>query len=78
LSEGLDAYSMSGPLGRFLDADHDALLSSRFITFELETLMAMGQKVLIPVLLYLFHRIDQRLDGRPTLGRARRGVDHAR
>src|SRR5271166_2439632 len=67
LREGLDAYSMSGPLGRFLDADHDALLSSPFITFELETLMAMGQKVLIPVLLYLFHRIDQRLDGRPTL-----------
>ena len=67
LREGLSAYSMSGPLGRFLDADQDALLSSRFITFELETLMAMGQKVLIPVLLYLFHRIDQRLDGRPTL-----------
>ena len=67
LREGLSAYSMTGPLGRFLDADQDALLSSRFITFELETLMAMGQKVLIPVLLYLFHRIDQRLDGRPTL-----------
>ena len=29
--------------------------------------MAMGAKVLIPVLLYLFHRIDQRLDGKPTL-----------
>ncbi len=29
--------------------------------------MAMGQKVLIPVLLYLFHRIDQSLDGKPTL-----------
>jgi type IV secretion system protein TrbE len=40
---------------------------SRFITFELETLTATGAKVLIPVLLYLFHRIDQRLDGKPTL-----------
>ena len=29
--------------------------------------MAMGEKVLLPVLTYLFHRIDQRLDGRPTL-----------
>jgi hypothetical protein len=29
--------------------------------------MAMGERVLIPVLLYLFHRVDQRLDGRPTL-----------
>src|SRR6266851_9666514 len=34
---------------------------------ELETLMAMGPKVVVPVATYLFHRIDQRLDGRPTL-----------
>ena len=40
---------------------------SRFVTFELETLMAMGPKVVVPVVTYLFHRIDQRLDGRPTL-----------
>ena len=38
-----------------------------FVTFELETLMGMGPKVTIPVLTYLFHRIEQRLDGRPTL-----------
>jgi len=29
--------------------------------------MAMGPKVIVPVATYLFHRIDQRLDGRPTL-----------
>ena len=29
--------------------------------------MAMGPKVVVPVATYLFHRIDQRLDGRPTL-----------
>ena len=28
--------------------------------------MGMGPKVTIPVLTYLFHRIEQRLDGRPT------------
>jgi len=67
LRTALCEYSIAGPLGRFLDADRDTLLDSRFITFELETLMAMGAKVLIPVLLYLFHRIDQRLDGKPTL-----------
>jgi type IV secretion system protein VirB4 len=33
LREGLSGYSMTGPLGRFLDADQDVLLSSRFITF---------------------------------------------
>ena len=65
--EGLTPYSLAGPLGRFLDADRDVLLDSDFVTFELETLMGMGPKVTIPVLTYLFHRIEQRLDGRPTL-----------
>jgi type IV secretion system protein VirB4 len=65
--DGLNAFSLAGPLGRFLDADQDVLLEQRFITFELETLMAMGPKVIVPVVTYLFHRIDQRLDGRPSL-----------
>ena len=61
--DGLGAFSLAGPLGRFLDADRDVLLEGRFVTFELETLMAMGPKVVVPVATYLFHRIDQRLDG---------------
>ena len=65
--DGLNAFSLAGPLGRFLDADRDVLLEGRFVTFELETLMAMGPKVVVPVATYLFHRIEQRLDGRPTL-----------
>ncbi|MGH7778963.1 MAG: conjugal transfer protein TrbE [Candidatus Binataceae bacterium] len=65
--DGLGAFSLAGPLGRFLDADSDVMLEGRFVTFELETLMAMGPKVVVPVATYLFHRIDQRLDGRPTL-----------
>ncbi len=67
LRDGLGAFSLAGPLGRFLDADHDVLLAGNFVTFELETLIAMGPKVIVPVITYLFHRIDQRLDGRPTL-----------
>ena len=30
-------------------------------------LMELGDRIVIPALLYLFHRIEQRLDGRPTL-----------
>jgi len=67
LRDGLDFYSLHGPMGRFLDADKDVLGASRFQTFEIEALMAMGEKVLLPVLTYLFHRIEQRMDGRPTL-----------
>ncbi len=65
--DGLSPFSLAGPLGRFLDADRDVLLDGDFVTFELETLMGMGPKVTIPVLTYLFHRIEQRLNGRPTL-----------
>ncbi len=65
--DGPNAFSLAGPLGRFLDADRDVLLEGQFVTFELETLMAMGPKVVVPVATYLFHRIEQRLDGRPTL-----------
>ena len=67
LRDGLNFYSVHGPMGRFLDADRDGIEESRFITFEIEALMAMGEKILLPVLTYLFHRIDGRLDGRPTL-----------
>jgi type IV secretion/conjugal transfer VirB4 family ATPase len=65
--EALVPFSLSGPLGGLLDADRDVLLDRDFITFEMETLMSMGPKVTVPVLTYLFHRIDQRLDGRATL-----------
>ncbi|HVA80086.1 MAG TPA: conjugal transfer protein TrbE, partial [Candidatus Binataceae bacterium] len=67
LRDGLTPYSLAGPLGRFVDADRDVLLEGDLVTFELETLMGMGPNVIIPVLTYLFHRIEQRLDGRPTL-----------
>lgn len=67
MRDGLSLFSLAGPLGRFLDANRDVLLEGDFVTFELETLMGMGPKVTIPVLTYLFHRIEQRLDGRPTL-----------
>ena len=67
LRDALSFYSFSGPMGRFVDAEEDGLGASRFITFEIEKLMAQGERVLLPVLTYLFHRIDQRLDGRPTI-----------
>jgi type IV secretion system protein VirB4 len=29
-------------------------------------LMALGQDAIVPALAYLFHRVKERLDGRPT------------
>ena len=37
------------------------------LSFETENLLQLDDKAVIPVLLYLFRRIEQRLDGSPTL-----------
>ena len=60
-------FTLSGPLGSLLDADEDILGTGRFLTFELESLLQLDDKAVIPVLLYLFRRIEKRLDGSPTL-----------
>ena len=41
--------------------------TASFITFEMQHLMDMGEKAIVPVLLYLFRQIEKRLDGSPTL-----------
>ena len=50
-----------------MDADEDMLGDGRFLTFETEHLMTLGEKAVVAVLLYLFRRIEKRLDGSPTL-----------
>jgi type IV secretion system protein TrbE len=65
--EALQFFTLSGPLGQLLDADEDVLGTGRFLTFETENLLQLDDKAAIPVLLYLFRRIEKRLDGAPTL-----------
>jgi type IV secretion system protein VirB4 len=50
-----------------LDAATDIILESDWTTFEMEGLVGLSELTVIPMLDYLFHRIEQRLDGRPTL-----------
>lgn len=63
----LKDYTVDGMMGHLLDAEVDQLSLSDFITFEIEHLMDMGDRYALPVLLYLFMRIEEGLDGRPTL-----------
>ena len=67
----LNYYTLEGPLGALLDSRSDSLLDDPFQVFELEHLLTSvggaAEKSVAPVLLYLFHRIEQRLTGRPTL-----------
>jgi type IV secretory pathway VirB4 component len=68
LREAVVNYTLSGPLGHLLDAQTEGLGQGRLQVFEMSHLMALGQKHLVPILLYLFHRVEQRLEeGTPSL-----------
>ena len=67
IREALKQYTVDGLMGHLLDAHEDGLGLSDFMTFEIEPLMRLGEKFALPVLLYLFNRIEESLDGRPTL-----------
>ncbi|MAO03891.1 MAG: conjugal transfer protein TrbE [Citromicrobium sp.] len=65
LKQALRAYCVGGPYGRLLDAETEQLGSADVQAFEIEGLVGTGAAP--AVLSYLFHRIGDRLDGRPTL-----------
>lgn len=69
LRSALRPYTVEGRSigGALLDAERDQLATSQLLTFEMSALMQLGARFTVPTLLYLFHRIEQRLDGSPTL-----------
>lgn len=67
IKTALEPYCIHGAMGHLLDAEEYSLTLSSFQTFEMEELMALGERTLIPVLLYLFRRIEKRLTGNPSL-----------
>jgi type IV secretion system protein TrbE len=67
LRGALQYYTLDGPMGHLVDADQDMLGEGRLLAFEMENLMSLGEKAVVAVLLYLFRRIEKRLDGSPTL-----------
>jgi type IV secretion system protein VirB4 len=67
VKDAIQHYTSQGAMGRLLDADADNLSLSPFMVFEIEELMHLGDKNLVPVLTYLFRRIEKALDGSPTI-----------
>ena len=65
LKRALQPYCISGAYGRLLDAETERLGGAAVQAFETEGLI--GTSAAPAVLAYLFHRIEARLDGRPTL-----------
>ncbi|MCO5131443.1 MAG: conjugal transfer protein TrbE [Xanthobacteraceae bacterium] len=65
LKQALRPYCIGGAHGRLLDAEHEHLGTATVQAFETEGLV--GTKAAPAVLSYLFHRIEARFDGRPSL-----------
>ena len=67
IKDALHHYTTDGPMGHLLDAEEDTLTFSNFMCFEIEQLMNMGERNLVPILLYIFRRIERRLTGAPSI-----------
>ncbi|EXL10583.1 conjugal transfer protein TrbE [Aquamicrobium defluvii] len=65
LKLAIQPYCVGGPYGRLLDAEAENLGDASVVAFETEGLLETGAAP--AVLAYLFHRIADRLDGRPTM-----------
>jgi len=72
LASRLDAWIAAGPSGAgehgwLFDNDADRLdLSARTLGFDMTALLETP-RLRTPVMMYLFHRIEERLDGEPTM-----------
>ena len=69
-------YTLEGPYGQLFDADRDSFGAgtgpgrggeTRHQVVELSHLVGMSDRVLVPALTYLFRRVEEGLDGSPTL-----------
>ncbi|WP_334151472.1 conjugal transfer protein TrbE [Hyphomicrobium sp.] len=65
LKQALRPYCVGGPYGRLLDAESEHLGIATVQAFETEGLI--GTAAAPAVLSYLFHRVEDRLNGEPTL-----------
>ena len=66
LVAALSPYTLDGAYGRLLDGATETLALNSVLHFEMEPLMHV-KRLIPPVLTYLFHRLEARFDGRPTL-----------
>jgi type IV secretion system protein VirB4 len=67
LAHALRPYTVKGPFGQIFDASRDHLAPTFWTMIEMGALMQLGEAAVIPGLEYLFHRVEQQFDGRPTL-----------
>ncbi len=68
IRDALKFYTLTHPMGPLLDGMADQLYgSANFQVFEIGDLMEMGERAVIPTLLYLFRLFEKGLKGQPAL-----------
>ena len=63
LREVIKHFTLEGAMGHLLDGEDDGLRFGNFQTIEIKHLMNLGDKNALPVLEYIFHRIETTLVG---------------
>ena len=66
IKAGVQPYTLDGPYGSIFDASESSLKDDFWIMIEMGPLMQLGDKAIMPALMYLFHEIEELFDGRPT------------
>lgn len=66
IKQALSTYTLTGPFGYLLDADREEECDDVWQCYEMEELMG-APSVIAPILTYLFHRLEKRFTGIPTL-----------
>lgn len=66
LQEAMKIYTLGGN-NQMLDGADDTITDASFIVFEMEHLMSKGPQLAVPVLLYLFRKVETLLNGSPTM-----------
>lgn len=66
IKQAMEPLTLNGAFGRLFDANRDNLQYGRWQVFEMAKLMNMATAI-PPTLGYLFHRLEQRFSGEPSL-----------
>jgi type IV secretion system protein VirB4 len=67
ITDALEPYIKGGAYSGLFDANYDGLRDGMWQMIEMGILMGLPEAAKIPAMHYLFHRMERRFDGKPTL-----------
>ena len=68
IAQVIASYTIEGQYGRIFDGvQEEDKIEARMRTFELSSILDLGEAVVAPLLMILFRQVERSLDGSPTL-----------